>query len=850
MASQSKFVYSVEIDASTAEATAQKLAQIYTQALAQIKIPALGSGPEAQAMVAQLRQQQAQITSDVRTASQARIDATRNEADARISQERRVTSELETQARQRKQAASGGLGGELVPGFGSVQGLLGTSILGVGIGAAASQGFQFLSQANQLETSYRRQSIAARELAGSQEKVNQLLNAYIVASGGAVDKATALSQVTKLETLGFADNAQEVSRFTRGARGASLATGRDADYVISQAQLAIANQSTMRLDQLGIGVGEFQKKLADLQATTQGLSKDQLYEEAILDIWESKFGAITDSAEGQATGLEKLGAAWTNFKLSVGDSSWFNNFTGALANSVNALASGPGGISGNQMQSGIQAQRSQIQSRPFMSDAWRQTQDARSNDLGKLVQQSQDLGTRGVAGADRYNAALAQIYSTMQVVGEISDQQAGQMASIAEYYTRVGDAAQQAALDAREYADVAGGVITKQDALAAGYGTLQAAVDAYNATQVITNATMAQTAHWMQVISGGQRWVLNPTTGFGPTTDIPGPQDSFFQRQQALSQGIPLSLGGKDLRTDAARVTQEQYRAKEAADQKAANAREAADNKAAREWEATAKKTAEAEIAAAKKMSDTFESKLGRIAGLTSPSEVTQSDMDLAKQGLYQDKPDEYLRRLMAKANNPTSKDFGDVNFGDAAKAVGMSGDADPKAIAAAFQQAWSTGALWADRSNVGKFLNLGAVQRELAQQKQGEIGQRNLLDYLGMDPRVVGAAGYQGILPGRLMTATDMGSSSMMTSASDAMSTGIGQGAAAGFQKIGSDALTVITQQLTGDQAQAQWDTLGTTIASMMATSIQSAVGQTDIVGTITAAVLQQINDAQDNQP
>jgi hypothetical protein len=124
------------------------------------------------------------------------------------------------------------------------------------------------------------------------------------------------------------------------------------------------------------------------------------------------------------------------------------------------------------------------------------------------------------------------------------------------------------------------------------------------------------------------------------------------------------------------------------------------------------------------------------------------------------------------------------------------------------------------------------------------------LIDYLGMDPRVVGAAGYQGILPGRLMTATDMGSSSMMTSASDAMSTGIGQGAAAGFQKIGSDALTVITQQLTGDQAQAQWDTLGTTIASMMATSIQSAVGQTDIVGTITAAVLQQINDAQDNQP
>jgi hypothetical protein len=157
----------------------------------------------------------------------------------------------------------------------------------------------------------------------------------------------------------------------------------------------------------------------------------------------------------------------------------------------------------------------------------------------------------------------------MQVVGEISDQQAGQMASIAEYYTRVGDAAQQAALDAREYADVTGGVITKQDALAAGYGTLQSAVDAYNISQGVANATMAETAHWMQVISGGQRWVLNPTTGFGPTTDIPGPQDRLFQASTGAVTGDPLSLGGKDLRTDAARVTQEQYRAKEAADQKA-----------------------------------------------------------------------------------------------------------------------------------------------------------------------------------------------------------------------------------------------------------------------------------------
>jgi hypothetical protein len=865
MASQSKFVYQFELDAASAESTAQRLAQIYTQALAQVKIPALGSDPASQAAITQIRAQQAQITQEVRSAAAERQAAERNEASERVAQarnmatqiieqERRVTLEAQNEARQRQ--SGGGMFGGLGSALGGVQGLLGASVLGVGVGAAAMQGFQFLSQADQVSTAYRRQSIAARELAGSQEQVNSLLHAYIAASGGAVDKATALAQVTKLETLGFADSAQEVTRFTRGARGASLATGRDADYVISQAQLAIANQSTMRLDQLGIGVGEFQQKLAQLSATTQGLSKDQLYEEAILDIWEQKFGAITNSAEAQATGMERLGVAWKDFKLAVGNSQWFNSATTAVANEVQYAIRPEDQARRERSTEAVGMARAATTRNigGYYSPDQQKSQLANLQAYEAVQNRLNDMIDKGIPGAQQYANVLDDMAASMRGHLALGDEYVQELDYVAQKLNELSGRTSDASSDTREFAEVTGGVITKQDALAAGYTSLQGALTAFNASQQIVNGTLAETSHWLTVVAGGMSFVNIPGQGLTRTQGPSLPSDEYMKRLGITSSGGFLTPGGNSVQDMFSDYKKEHYQ-QEKTDTAAANrAAEAAQNKATREWESAAKKTQQEFEAAAKKMSDTFESKLNRIAGLTSPSEVTQEDMDLSKQGLYQPKADEYLRRLKAKANNPTSKEFGDINFGDAARAVGMSGDADPKAIAAAFSQAWSTGALWADRGNVGKFLNLDAVQRDLGQQRQGEIGQRNLLDYLGMDPRISAAAGFQGILPGRMMSATDMSSlvpgAGMMTSAGDAMTGGIAQGAQTGFEKMGSDALNTITQQLTGDKAQAQWNTLGTTIAGMMSSSIESAIGQTDIVGVITAAVLQQINDAQDNQP
>lgn len=190
--------------------------------------------------------------------------------------------------------------------------------LGSGLAAAYKLGGLVL-EADKLATSYNRQQVAAVSLAGSQEKLNELLAVYDRVTGGAIDKATALGDVTRLQAIGFADNTEELEKFTTAARGISVAMGQSQDYVISQLTLAIANQSTKRLDQIGLGVSEVEKRIDDLKRADGSLTQEQAYQNAVLGIAVEKYGALAKSAAAQATGQEKAAKAWKDFKLELGE---------------------------------------------------------------------------------------------------------------------------------------------------------------------------------------------------------------------------------------------------------------------------------------------------------------------------------------------------------------------------------------------------------------------------------------------------------------------------------------------------------------------------------------------------
>lgn len=169
-----------------------------------------------------------------------------------------------------------------------------------------------------LATSYRRQQVAAVSLAGSQENLNELMKAYHQVTKNTIGDAKALADVTKLQATGFADSAAELASFVNVARGISIAMGVDTEYVTSQLQLAIANQSFLRLDQIGLGVEEVKNRIRELKTETKGLSSEMAFQQAILEIAEAKFGKLNASIEAQATGLERLRKAWKDARLEQG----------------------------------------------------------------------------------------------------------------------------------------------------------------------------------------------------------------------------------------------------------------------------------------------------------------------------------------------------------------------------------------------------------------------------------------------------------------------------------------------------------------------------------------------------
>lgn len=199
-------------------------------------------------------------------------------------------------------------------------GSMGRALGIVGGLAGAVQFGRFALDADAAATAYKRQSVAALSLAGSQSKLNDLLSTYDRVTGGVIDRATAMADVTKLQAIGFADSTKELERFATAARGISVGMGRDQDYVISQLQLEMTSQRGQRLDQIGLGREEVAAKSKELQKADSSLTKEIAYQNAVLDVAIGKFGGLVKSTVAQATGAEKAAKAWKDFKLAFGES--------------------------------------------------------------------------------------------------------------------------------------------------------------------------------------------------------------------------------------------------------------------------------------------------------------------------------------------------------------------------------------------------------------------------------------------------------------------------------------------------------------------------------------------------
>lgn len=203
-----------------------------------------------------------------------------------------------------------------------------------GIGFGIAQMTRFVIVGERLATTYARQSVAAVALAGSQAHLNSLLEAYDRATGGAIDRATALSDVTMLMTQGLADSAEELESLLIGVRGASIAMGTPQEFIITRLQLELMNQTGQRLNEIGLSMADVNQRTEELRAANAGLSKELAYQQAVLELLEERFGEVARSEIGAATEAEQLGKTLKDLRLELGQlsSGPVNTVAGAMLN--------------------------------------------------------------------------------------------------------------------------------------------------------------------------------------------------------------------------------------------------------------------------------------------------------------------------------------------------------------------------------------------------------------------------------------------------------------------------------------------------------------------------------------
>jgi len=203
----------------------------------------------------------------------------------------------------------GGRAGGLYGALGSASGLA----MGGLAAYAGIQGARLIAgQAKEMaeySTTLRRTSVAFELLSGSSEIAADKLRAVERASGGGIDKLSAMNIANRAAALGMANTADELSRVTRFATIAGRVLGVDTTQALDNMALAASNLSFARLDQLGISSSEVRVRFAELR---KEMSDNQAFLQAMLETGEKTFAGLNDGALTAASGVERLTVAWKN----------------------------------------------------------------------------------------------------------------------------------------------------------------------------------------------------------------------------------------------------------------------------------------------------------------------------------------------------------------------------------------------------------------------------------------------------------------------------------------------------------------------------------------------------------
>lgn len=194
----------------------------------------------------------------------------------------------------------------------------------MGVGAAAgvvTAGVAIAKVAVSMDDMRQRAANVRKELtayAGGVVQARDATEAMLRATDGGISRMDAMGAASKLLGMGLATTSQQVYDLSRMAVMLGDKTLSVTDRMGSFNAM-LANQSIERLDTFGISSGRVRARIEELQAAMPGLSREQAFVNATLEIGGEKLRDVETAEVDAASSMDKVGAALANFKQAVAD---------------------------------------------------------------------------------------------------------------------------------------------------------------------------------------------------------------------------------------------------------------------------------------------------------------------------------------------------------------------------------------------------------------------------------------------------------------------------------------------------------------------------------------------------
>ena len=245
---------------------------------------------------------------------------------------------------------------------------------------------------------YERSAATFERVAGGAQNAATMLDALKVATMGTKSEVELMNSAASLLTLGLADSAGEMGVIMSSVEALGARFGGTMQIF----QLMMSNNSLMRIDSFGIGVGEATARINKFKAA--GMDADTAFDTAVLELMGEKFVALGGAVEDNVTSMLQLKAAAADLKAEMG-----------------LLLAGPAGDAIRWLTDLTTGTREQLQAQQAFNEEFPET---RGNFLGGALDVAlwNEEQKKAIAHQDAMNSALGTTVPTWEEASGILEE--------------------------------------------------------------------------------------------------------------------------------------------------------------------------------------------------------------------------------------------------------------------------------------------------------------------------------------------------------------------------------------------------------------------------------------------